>query len=64
MTTTTTPKRIGTPEAAPYIGVSLRELKRLRQARRIPFYRVSHRTVVYEIADLDAFLNRCRVGAA
>lgn len=61
MTSPTLVKRIGSAEAAPYIGVTLRELKRLRQARRIPFYRVSHRTCVYAESELDDFLNRCRV---
>lgn len=61
--TAPTPLRIGSTETAAYLGVSVRELKRLRQARRIPFYRLGHRTVSYAIADLDAFLNQCRIPA-
>ncbi|MEI6972665.1 MAG: DNA-binding protein [bacterium] len=58
-----TPLRIGTPAAAAYIGITTRELKGLRKAKRIPFFRIGHRTVSYLIGDLDAFLERCRVPA-
>ncbi len=57
------PARIGTPEAAAYLGITPRELKRLRAAKRVTFYRISHRTVTYSLADLDAFLKTRRVEA-
>ncbi len=55
--------RIGTAAAAKHIGVTHRELKEMRRARKIAFYRLGHRTVSYAVADLDAFLAGCRVEA-
>jgi hypothetical protein len=56
--------RIGTPDAAQHLGITTRELKSLRKAKRIPFYRIGHRTVSYAVTDLDAFLAGCRVATA
>jgi hypothetical protein len=56
--------RIGTPDAAQHLGITTRELKSLRKAKRIPFYRIGHRTVSYALTDLDAFLAGCRVATA
>jgi len=56
--------RIGTPGAAQHLGITTRELKSLRKAKRIPFYRIGHRTVSYALTDLDAFLAGCRVATA
>ena len=55
--------RIGSVAAAQYLGTTTRELKALRKAKRIPFYRIGHRTVSYAVSDLDEFLERCRVPA-
>ena len=63
-TTTNQPKRVSTPLAADYLGTGMRELKRLRKKRALPFYRLGHRTIVYAISDLDAFLASCRVEAS
>jgi hypothetical protein len=60
---TTSRRRIGTAAAAQHIGVTPSELKEMRRGRKIAFYRLGHRTVSYAIADLDAFLARCRVEA-
>jgi hypothetical protein len=60
---TTSRMRIGTAAAAQHIGVTPRELKEMRRARKFAFYRLGHRTVSYTIADLDAFLARSRVEA-
>jgi hypothetical protein len=49
--------RITKREAAAYIHVSPRQLQRLT----IPHYRVGHRTVLYDVADLEAFLASCKV---
>ncbi len=57
-------QRYGSTQAASYIGVNGRELKSLRLAKRLPFYRIGHRTIVFDKADLDAFLASCRVEAA
>jgi len=56
--------RIGTQAAAQHLGVTMRELKELRLQRRIAFYRIGHRTVTFLVADLDAFLDTCRVAPA
>lgn len=61
--TTTTTIRIGSEAAAAYLGIGARELKALRKGKRIPFYRIGHRTVSYAVTDLDAFLAKCRVPA-
>ena len=53
--------RVGTAAAAQHLGISPRELKELRRHRRVAFYRIGHRTVSYDVADLDAFLAACRV---
>lgn len=56
--------RVGSQAASDYLGIPMRELKELRRRRKIPFYRIGHRTVSYDVADLDAFLAGCRVMAA
>ncbi len=49
--------------AAAYIGISYESLKRsIRWNRRIPYYKVNKR-VSYRVADLDMFLEQCRVSA-
>jgi len=52
---------ISTHVAAEYLGITGRELKWLRKAKKITFYRIGHRTVSYAVKDLDAFLDSCRV---
>ena len=59
-----TRKRVGTKDAAEYLGVTPRELKEIRRARKVAFYRLGHRTVSYAVVDLDAFLAKCRVAPA
>jgi len=58
-----TDRRLTPREAAHYLGVTLRTLKELRQRRRIPFYRLGHRTLRFSRKDLDAYLRRVRVSA-
>jgi hypothetical protein len=49
--------------AAAYIGISYESLKRsIRWNRRIPYYKVNKR-VSYRVADLDMFLEQCRISA-
>jgi hypothetical protein len=57
-------RRVGSPGAAQHLGITASELKSLRKAKRIPFYRIGHRTVSYALTDLDAFLAGCRVATA
>jgi excisionase family DNA binding protein len=47
-------------EAAAYLGRNERFMRRVVAQRVIPFYRVGHR-ILFDIADLDAYLAACRV---
>lgn len=56
--------RMTPEEAAQYLGgIKPRTLKKWRHERRIPFYRLGHVAVVFDVRDLDAFLARRRVEA-
>lgn len=60
---TFTPRRaLKAGKAAEYIGMSRRGLADLAQQGRIPFAKVGTRTHLFDIADLDAFLDSCKVG--
>ena len=54
---------LGPEEAAQYLGIKPRTLKKWRHERRIGFYRLGHVAVVFDVRDLDAFLARRRVEA-
>ena len=49
-------KMLNTAQACEFLGITTRELKSLRKSRALSFYRVGHRTVTYDIADLETFL--------
>lgn len=56
--------RLTTPEACEYLGgVKPRTLKKWRHERRIPYYRLGHVQICFDVRDLDAFLARRRVEA-
>ena len=55
--------RLSPVEAAAYLGIKPRTLKKWRHERRVPFYRLGHVAVVFNVSDLDAFLARRRVEA-
>lgn len=55
--------RMTAPAAAEYIPMKPRTLKEYREKRRIPYYRIGHRTVIFDVRDLDAFIARRRVEA-
>ena len=56
--------RVTTPEACEYLGgVKPRTLKKWRHERRIPYYRLGHVQICFDVRDLDAFLARRRVEA-
>lgn len=44
-------------------GISRPALKRAWQERRLPIYKLGHRTVLIDVRDIEAFLSRCRVDA-
>jgi len=50
-------------EAAAYIGLTERGLKEGRRKNRIPYYDHGHKTKLYLKADLDSYLEMCRVKA-
>ena len=50
---------LNSAQAREFLGITMMELKSLRKCRRISFYRIGHRTVTYDVADLEAFLQTC-----
>lgn len=56
-------KLINTAAVCEMLAVSPRELKHLRRARALPFYRVGHRTVSYSLEDIENFLKARYVAA-
>ncbi len=58
------PLRLSTQEACEYLGgIKPRTLKKWRHERRIPYYRLGHVQICFDVRDLDAFLARRRVEA-
>ena len=55
--------RMTVPDAAAYIPMNRRTLKEYWQQRRIPYYKIGHRTVIFDVRDLDAFIAKRRVEA-
>ena len=55
--------RMTVPEAAAYIPMNRRTLKEYWQQRRIPYYKIGFRTVIFDVRDLDAFIAKRRVEA-
>ena len=50
-------------QAAEAYGISHRALKRAWSERRLPVYKIGHRSILIDARDIEAFLNRCRVDA-
>jgi excisionase family DNA binding protein len=48
--------RLNSKKAAEFLAVSPDLLKRLRQEGKIQYYKIGYRTYVYEIDDLEAYL--------
>ena len=44
-------------------GTKRRTLKCAWQERRLPVYKLGHRSILIDVRDMEAFLNRCRVEA-
>ena len=44
-------------------GISRRALKRAWSERRLPVYKIGHRSILIDARDIEAFLSRCRVDA-
>jgi len=58
--TRNTPPRLRTPQAAQYIGLSGRTLEKWRRSADGPIFYKLGRAVVYDRADLDAFITKNR----
>lgn len=58
-----TPRSLKAGAAADYIGVSRRYLHDLTVQGRLPVHKVGSRCYLYDIKDLDGFMDSCRVGA-
>lgn len=59
------PRRwLGTHEAADYVGISRHHLGKLRERRRGPPFRRFGRVVIYDVQELDAFMERLPRGEA
>ncbi|MCV7381459.1 helix-turn-helix domain-containing protein [Mycobacterium alsense] len=52
------------PEAAAYLDVDHKTIRRLIAAKRLPGYRLGNRIIKVKIADLDAVLTPMQGGAA
>lgn len=50
-------------QAEEVFGVSRRALKRAWSERRLPVYKLGHRSILIDARDIEAFLSRCRVDA-
>jgi excisionase family DNA binding protein len=48
--------------AAQYIGVSVRHLHDLASTGTIPYIKIGTRTILYDVTDLDHFLDSRKVG--
>ena len=50
-------------QAEELFGISKPALKRAWQERRLPIYKLGHRSVLIDCRDIEAFMARCRVDA-
>lgn len=57
-------RALKTGAAAEYVGLSRRGLTDLAHQGRIPYSKVGARTHLFDIADLDRFLDECKIGGA
>jgi hypothetical protein len=62
------PRRLPSKRAAEFIGVPVTFLERDRYEAgqtgtppKIPFLRLGHRTILYDVDDLEGYLASCRV---
>ncbi|QHI68422.1 helix-turn-helix transcriptional regulator [Tichowtungia aerotolerans] len=60
----TKPRALKAGAASEYLGISRRYLHDLTKQGRIPYSKIGPRCLVYDIADLDLFLEECKIGGA
>ena len=56
------PRCLKAGNAAAYMNISRRYLSEISQQGRIPYHKIGTRCLVYDIADLDRFLDECKIG--
>ncbi|MCF8131344.1 MAG: helix-turn-helix domain-containing protein [Deltaproteobacteria bacterium] len=56
------PRALKAGKAAEYVGISRRYLHDLTQQGRIPVHKIGPRCYVYDLTDLDSFLDACKIG--
>ncbi|MDF7824072.1 helix-turn-helix domain-containing protein [Pontiellaceae bacterium B12227] len=56
------PRCLKATPASEYVGISRRYLTQLSQEGKIPFSKIGTRTYLYDIADLDDFIDSRKVG--
>ena len=61
--TTIKPRCLKTTDAAKYLGLSPRGLLDMTRLHKIPHVRLGTRTIVYDLQDLDEFVETRRVAA-
>lgn len=58
------PVYLGIPEAAAYLDVDHKTIRRLIASKRLPGYRLGNRIIKVKVADLDAVLTPMQGGVA
>lgn len=58
------PRALKAGKAAQYIGISVRGLSDLADAGQIPRIKAGTRTYLYDISDLDIFLDSHKIGGS
>jgi excisionase family DNA binding protein len=58
------PAYLGIPEAAAYLDVDHKTIRRLIASKRLPGYRLGNRIIKIKVSDLDAVLTPMHGGAA
>ena len=57
-----TPPYLSTKQAAARLGISVLLMRHLAKTRKVPSYRMGHRTIVFNTKELDAYIAKVRRG--
>lgn len=58
------PPRVGYKQAASYIGIPVGTLRALVSRKAIPHIRIGPRSVVFDVRDLNSWMDSCRCGTS
>ena len=50
-------------DVAKYLGVTLRTISRLMRQKKIPYYKLSRKLVLFRLRDIDAAMDRVKFNA-